>query len=107
MLEGSFGHLCSGWRGVRAIACTATKAAAVMMCLCSYQSTGLPSVEAMQQEYSQTAQALLPYVDVFVAETLSTVAEAQAALQATAQLGKPSLCCLQDVVLMLNHTRIL
>jgi methionine synthase I (cobalamin-dependent) len=42
----------------------------------------------MQQEYSEIAQALLPYVDVFLAETLSTVAEAHAALQATAQLGE-------------------
>jgi S-methylmethionine-dependent homocysteine/selenocysteine methylase len=42
----------------------------------------------MQQEYRQIAQALAPYVDVFLAETLSTVAEAQAALQATAQLGE-------------------
>jgi S-methylmethionine-dependent homocysteine/selenocysteine methylase len=42
----------------------------------------------MQQEYSETAQALSPYVDVFLAETLSTVAEAHAALQATAQLGE-------------------
>lgn len=55
----------------------------------SYQSTGLPSAAAMQLEYSQIAQALAPFVDVFVAETLSTVAEAHAALQATAQLGKP------------------
>ncbi|KAF6260359.1 Homocysteine S-methyltransferase [Scenedesmus sp. NREL 46B-D3] len=55
----------------------------------SYQSSGLPSAAAMQQEYSQTARALCADVDVFLAETLSTVAEADAALQATAQLGKP------------------
>lgn len=57
----------------------------------SYQSTGLPSAAAMQLEYSQIAQALGPFVDVFVAETLSTVAEAHAALQATAQLGESGL----------------
>lgn len=59
-------------------------------CHCSYQSSGLPSAAAMQQEYSQTARALCADVDVFLAETLSTVAEAEAALQATAQLGEAS-----------------
>lgn len=42
----------------------------------------------MVEEYSQIAAALQPYVDVYLAETLSTVAEAQAALQATAKLGE-------------------
>lgn len=41
----------------------------------------------MVQEYRQIAQALSPSVDLFLAETLSTAAEARAALQATEGLG--------------------
>lgn len=49
----------------------------------------------MQQEYAAIAAALQPHVDVFLAETLSTAAEAQAALQAAAQAapGEFACCC--------------
>eukprot|EP00775_Hariotina_reticulata_P011092 gene11091-biopygen12996 len=56
---------------------------------CSYQIEGLPAVATMVQEYNEIATAFLPWVDVFLAETLSTSREAEAALRATAGLGKP------------------
>jgi hypothetical protein len=59
----------------------------IAMC-CSYQTEGLPEMATMVQEYTAIATALLPWVDVFLAETLSTSREAAAALQATANLGK-------------------
>lgn len=55
---------------------------------CSYQCNDLPSHNDMVAEYASIADALYPYVDLYLAETLSTVAEAQAALHATALLGK-------------------
>lgn len=58
---------------------------------CSYQTTNLPDAAAMQGQYADITRALLPYVDILLAETLSTAAEAQAALAAAAQVapGEP------------------
>ncbi|KAF8073169.1 yitJ [Scenedesmus sp. PABB004] len=55
----------------------------------SYQCAGLPNDAALASEYAELADALAPHVDLFLAETLSTAAEAHAALQATAGRGKP------------------
>jgi hypothetical protein len=59
----------------------------------SYQVEGLPSHAAMVQEYQAIASALQPYVDVLLAETLSTTAEALAAAEATASMGEPAFWC--------------
>jgi S-methylmethionine-dependent homocysteine/selenocysteine methylase len=53
---------------------------------CSYQTTNLPDAAAMQGQYADIARALQPYVDILLAETLSTAAEAKAALAAAAQV---------------------
>ena len=58
---------------------------------CSYQTGGLPDAASLRAQYTDIALALLPHVDVFLAETLSTVAEAQAALEAAAQAA-PGVC---------------
>eukprot|EP00877_Chromochloris_zofingiensis_P001387 jgi/Chrzof1/11249/Cz05g29120.t1 len=55
----------------------------------SYQVQHLPSHEDMVREYSLIATALFDYVDVYLAETLSTIAEAVAVAEATACTGKP------------------
>lgn len=58
-----------------------------MCLLCSYQTTGLPGATDMQAQYMEIARALDPYVDIFLAETLSTAAEAQAAIAAAAAIA--------------------
>jgi hypothetical protein len=55
--------------------------------LCSYQTTDLPAAADMQAQYMEIARALDPYVDIFLAETLSTAAEAQAAVAAAASIA--------------------
>jgi S-methylmethionine-dependent homocysteine/selenocysteine methylase len=50
----------------------------------SYQTTDLPDASSMQAQYTDIVTALQPYVDIFLAETLSTAAEARAALAAAA-----------------------
>jgi hypothetical protein len=57
----------------------------------SYQTTGLPLAADMQAQYMEIARALDPHVDMFLAETLSTAAEAQAAAAAAAAIapGEP------------------
>jgi len=52
---------------------------------CSYQVTNLPDAASLRAQYTDIARALQPNVDIFLAETLCTVAEAQAALDAAAQ----------------------
>lgn len=46
---------------------------------------GLPSQDRLQAEYELIAAALRPHVDILLAETLATVGEAHAALNAAAQ----------------------
>lgn len=55
--------------------------------LCSYQTTGLPVAADMQAQYMEIARALDPHVDMFLAETLSTAAEAHAAAAAAAAIA--------------------
>lgn len=55
----------------------------------SYQTAGLGAPEELAAEYAALAAAMAPRADLFLAETLSTAAEARAAAAATAPLGKP------------------
>jgi S-methylmethionine-dependent homocysteine/selenocysteine methylase len=41
----------------------------------------------MQEQYTDIVKALQPYVDLYLAETLSTASEAEAALTAAAQVA--------------------
>lgn len=59
----------------------------------SYQTSDMPNGAAMQAQYAAIASALRPYVDVLLAETLSTAAEAQAALAAAAHAAPGRLVC--------------
>mmetsp|Transcript_23412 Transcript_23412/g.64956 ORF Transcript_23412/g.64956 Transcript_23412/m.64956 type:complete len:318 (+) Transcript_23412:108-1061(+) len=55
----------------------------------SYQTEGLGSQLEMEETYAQIVEALLPYVDVFLCETLASRAEAKAAIAAASSKGKP------------------
>ena len=58
----------------------------------SYQWEGLDPPDEVRAQYAEIARALAPHVDVLLAETLSTVEEAQAAAEASAGLGTWSRC---------------
>lgn len=55
--------------------------------LASYQTQDLEPPPEMERQYREMSEALAPYVDIFLAETLSTCQEAVAAAAATASLG--------------------
>jgi hypothetical protein len=58
-----------------------------LACPYSYQTQGLNTPDDMRRQYREIAETLAPYVDVLLAETLSTAEEAAAAAEATAGLG--------------------
>lgn len=55
----------------------------------SYQPESVPSIATMEAEYAEQALLLAPHVDLFVAETLTTSAEAIAAARAAGSTGRP------------------
>ena len=57
----------------------------------SYRPDRVLRKEIIEPIYHQQAEALFPYVDVFLCETMSTIEEAVSAVSVTSQLGKPVL----------------
>lgn len=53
----------------------------------SYAVHGLPPASAIRDEYASIVEALAPHVDLFLAETLSTLEEATAAVAAADAIG--------------------
>ena len=57
----------------------------------SYRPDRVLRKEIVEPIYRQQSEALFPYVDVFLCETLSTIQEAVSAVSVTSELGKPVL----------------
>lgn len=55
----------------------------------SYQPDAVADHETLLAEYAHQAAALAPHIDVFLAETMSTIEEGQAATRAARPFGKP------------------
>tara|TARA_B100000519_G_C14232874_1_gene433305 strand:- start:343 stop:1248 length:906 start_codon:yes stop_codon:yes gene_type:complete len=57
----------------------------------SYRPDRVLRKEIVEPIYRQQSEALCPYVDIFLCETLSTIQEAVSAVSVTSELGKPVL----------------
>ena len=57
----------------------------------SYRPDRVLNRETIEPIYRQQSEALFPYVDVFLCETMSTIQEAVSALSVVSELGKPVL----------------
>ena len=57
----------------------------------SYRPDRVLRKEIIEPIYRQQSEALFPYVDVFLCETMSTIEEAVSAVSVTSELGKPVL----------------
>ena len=57
----------------------------------SYRPDRVLRKEIVEPIYRQQSEALSPYVDIFLCETLSTIQEAVSAVSVTSELGKPVL----------------
>jgi S-methylmethionine-dependent homocysteine/selenocysteine methylase len=55
----------------------------------SFRPDLVGAIEEMRISYHEQAELLSPYVDLFLCETMSSVAEGRAAAKAAAQTGKP------------------
>ena len=63
------------------------------MGVCSYQTVDLGTAELMQPTYMQMAAILDPCVDLFLCETLASIAETMAAASAASRSGQSTLLC--------------